>query len=429
MAAAAAVAPGGDARPLLGGGSGSGATATTAAGDGTREPAGGAACWQRSPSSLRWTVGCSAVVLVTAVALWIGYAGSRSGAAKGPGGGPAGVPIVVNTWFPDATAVAYGLAAAGYEAMDAVQAGCAFCEAAQCDTSVGWGNHPDTTGEVTLDAIIMDGATLNVGSVAYLRNVSAAIASARQVMHYSTHTVLAGNGATAFSVMMGQNASSLESASSAADYASWLNATCQPNYFANVVAGNSSCPPYAPIPTPAPAPVAAPALGRVPPPPRGARVAATPKPPSAHVRRDNHDTIGMCVMDANNNLAGGGSSNGADHKIAGRVGDVPIPGAAVYADNTAGCAAATGDGDLTMRFLPAYQAVEFMRNGMAAAAACEAAVRRIMVYYGTGFQIGLVCLDLRGNVGAAAQGWTFTYGVATPGTNGSVAVAVPPLQP
>jgi len=35
-----------------------------------------------------------------------------------------------------------------------------------------------------------------------------------------------------------------------------------------------------------------------------------------------------------------------------RVGDSPIVGSGAYADNEAGVAAATGDGDLMMRFLP-----------------------------------------------------------------------------
>jgi len=35
-----------------------------------------------------------------------------------------------------------------------------------------------------------------------------------------------------------------------------------------------------------------------------------------------------------------------------RVGDSPIVGSGAYADNEAGAAAATGDGDLMMRFLP-----------------------------------------------------------------------------
>lgn len=37
-----------------------------------------------------------------------------------------------------------------------------------------------------------------------------------------------------------------------------------------------------------------------------------------------------------------------------RVGDSPIAGAGAYADSTAGAAAATGDGDVMMRFLPRY---------------------------------------------------------------------------
>ena len=42
------------------------------------------------------------------------------------------------------------------------------------------------------------------------------------------------------------------------------------------------------------------------------------------------------------------------HKIPGRVGDSPIPGAGSYINEAGGCAA-TGDGDVMMRFLPCYQ--------------------------------------------------------------------------
>ena len=73
-------------------------------------------------------------------------------------------PIVINTWFPSATQAAYDLASENYTALDSVQAGVQSCEDAQCDTTVGWGNHPDSTGETTLDAIIMDGVTMNAGS-------------------------------------------------------------------------------------------------------------------------------------------------------------------------------------------------------------------------------------------------------------------------
>ena len=39
-------------------------------------------------------------------------------------------------------------------------------------------------------------------------------------------------------------------------------------------------------------------------------------------------------------------------RITSRVGDSPIAGAGAYVDNDVGGAAATGDGDVMMRFLP-----------------------------------------------------------------------------
>lgn len=45
----------------------------------------------------------------------------------------------------------------GGTAIDAVEVGCGFCEAMQCDGTVGYGGSPDENGETTLDAMIMDG--------------------------------------------------------------------------------------------------------------------------------------------------------------------------------------------------------------------------------------------------------------------------------
>lgn len=45
------------------------------------------------------------------------------------------------------------------------------------------------------------------------------------------------------------------------------------------------------------------------------------------------------------------------------MGDSPVPGAGSYVDQDVGGAAATGDGDIMMRFLPTYHAVELMRSG------------------------------------------------------------------
>ena len=87
--------------------------------------------------------------------------------------------------------------------MDAVEAGCSYCERTQCDHSVGYGNHPDSTGYNSLDALIMDGQSMNAGSVAYIRKYRDAITMARHVIDYSTHTMLVGEGAERFEEMLG----------------------------------------------------------------------------------------------------------------------------------------------------------------------------------------------------------------------------------
>lgn len=62
----------------------------------------------------------------------------------------------------------------------------------------------------------------------------------------------------------------------------------------------------------------------------------------------------MIAIDSQGSIAAGTSTNGAKNKIPGRVGDSPIPGSGAYADQEVGAAAATGDGDIMMRFLPRF---------------------------------------------------------------------------
>ena len=68
------------------------------------------------------------------------------------------------------------------------------------------------------------------------------------------------------------------------------------------------------------------------------------------VDRRNHDTIGVIAIQPNGDIAAGTSTNGARHKVPGRVGDSPVIGSGAYVDNDVGAAVATGDGDLMMRF-------------------------------------------------------------------------------
>jgi hypothetical protein len=62
-----------------------------------------------------------------------------------------------------------------------------------CVSVEGYGGSPDESGETTLDALIIDGVSLEVGSVGALRNVKNAIGVARAVMEYTKHTMLVGD--------------------------------------------------------------------------------------------------------------------------------------------------------------------------------------------------------------------------------------------
>ncbi|XP_025788708.1 N(4)-(beta-N-acetylglucosaminyl)-L-asparaginase isoform X2 [Puma concolor] len=281
------------------------------------------------------------------------------------------LPLVLNTWpFRNATEAAWRTLASGGSPLDAVEQGCAVCEREQCDGTVGFGGSPDELGETTLDAMIMDGTTMNVGAVGGLRRIKNAIGVARKVLEHTAHTLLVGESATKFAESMGFISEDLSTNTSRALHSDWLSRNCQPNYWRNVVPDASKyCGPYKP-----------PSILKQ-------------DGPTYKETGDNysHDTIGMVVVHKMGRTAAGTSTN---------VGDSPIPGAGAYADDTAGAAAATGDGDILMRFLPSYQAVEYMRGGEDPTVACRKVVSRIQKYFPNFFG-AVICANVTGSYGAA----------------------------
>jgi len=71
-----------------------------------------------------------------------------------------------------------------------------------------------------------------------------------------------------------------------------------------------------------------------------------------------------------------------------------------------------------MRFMPCYQVVESMRNGMSPQAAVEDALARIAVKFPT-YQGAMVAVSMNGTTGGAGYGWTFIYSIASPTTGPS----------
>ncbi len=161
---------------------------------------------------------------------------------------------------------------------------------------------------------------------------------------HTEHTMLAGEGATAFAAMMGMPEADLGTDDSHKAYRSWKENSCQPNYYRNFDGAESTCPPYD-APTSLDFAAAMNSGGeRIP------TVGRSDDPARLLISENNHDTIGMIVIDERGDLACGTTTNGAANKIAGRVGDSPVAGAGCYVDNDVGGAAATGDGDVMMRY-------------------------------------------------------------------------------
>ncbi|KAK1285248.1 putative isoaspartyl peptidase/L-asparaginase 3 [Acorus calamus] len=317
---------------------------------------------------------------------------------------PVKYPLVVSTWpFLEAVRAAWRAVDDGSSAVDAVVDGCSACEELRCDGTVGPGGSPDENGETTIDALLMNGTTMEVGAVAAMRYVKDGIRAAKLVMDYTQHTLLVGEQASAFSISMGlAGPMNLSSPESIRKWVEWRANSCQPNFRKNVIHANS-CGPYHPHGD------ASKVVGNSMDVNTDFNILEVPMPNSNQINRYNHDTISMAA----GHIAVGTSTNGATFKVPGRVGDGPIVGSSAYADDEVGACGATGDGDIMMRFLPCYQVVESMRSGMDPKRAANDAISRIARKY-PNFVGAVIALDKNGVHAGACHGWTFQYSVRSP---------------
>lgn len=297
------------------------------------------------------------------------------------------IPFVITTWmFTNSTQAAWDtLNIRSGNALDAVEEGCLVCEREQCDTTVGYGGSPDETGETTLDAMIFDGDSMDMGAVGDLRRIKSAISVARHVLEYTQHSLLVGESATNFAKSMGFKEETLSTNVSIGMWTDWKNNNCQPNFWRNVKPDPlKHCGPYFPD-----------------------RFSDRKKSLFFNnVGFTNHDTIGMIAIDINKKIAAGTSTNGAKSKIPGRVGDGPIPGSGAYADSAVGAAVETGDGDIMMRFTPASTIVEMMRQGITPKSATTKLISRIASYYPK-FSGAVIAVNKNGEFHAACHGFPF----------------------
>lgn len=204
----------------------------------------------------------------------------------------------------------------------------------------GRGSYPNRDGDIEMDALIMDGRTLESGAVAAVRNICNPISLAHKVMTATEHAFLAGLGAEAF-----------------ADSIGFPRCTHEDLYW--------------PVSLDTPTAVAGP-LG---------------------------DTVGAVAIDQQGNLATATSTGGTRNKMPGRIGDSPLIGSGGYADNRTAAVSATGQGEALMKILISKQVCDFVAAGLSAQTACEMAVR--LLAERTGGEGGLIAIDYQGRIGFA----------------------------
>src|SRR5271157_3162112 len=286
---------------------------------------------------------------VTGTAAFAAWEGS---AAMPPNAGP----IFLSTWAhgKPANERAAEVFKSGGNLLDAIEKGINVPESDPNVTSVGYGGIPNAEGVVELDAAIMDGTRHRAGSVCNLHMIKNPISVARLVMEKTRHTTLAGEGAFRFALKMGFEPQTLLTAQSLKAWQDWK---------------------------------------------------ANPHRQTYWVTPENHDTIGMVATDGKGHVVSGCSTSGLAWKIPGRVGDSPLVGCGVYADDNVGAASATGDGDLMTNYCTSVSIVHSMARGASPQDACMDLLRHMAETDPRNKEVGVavIAINTRGEIGAACM--------------------------
>jgi N4-(beta-N-acetylglucosaminyl)-L-asparaginase len=242
----------------------------------------------------------------------------------------------------------------GATTIEAVVRGVNLVEEDPEDSSVGYGGLPNADGVVQLDSSLIHGPTRGAGAVAALEGVKRPSLVALDVMRYTDHCLLVGEGAQRFAVSMGHEIEDLLTEEARRRWIEWrARMSDRDDYLTPEESGE--------------------------------RIEAMRGPGDfGDGLLDSHDgfrpqgTINCNIVDADGDLSAVTTTSGLAYKIPGRVGDSPIIGAGMYCDNDVGAAGSTGRGEAVIKTCGGHSIVELMRSGMSPTDACLEALRRVV---------------------------------------------------
>jgi L-asparaginase / beta-aspartyl-peptidase len=244
--------------------------------------------------------------------------------------------------------------AAGDPALDVVE----YCVTLLEDDrlyNAGCGSVLNAEGKVEMDAAVMNGSDLQAGAVAGISNIKNPIALARLVLERGEHVLLMGDGAL--------------------EFARFCQVETYPDdYFIT----ESRIKQLA-----------------------EAQVAGRMTLDHERIKpAQKLGTVGAVARDLQGNLAAATSTGGLVNKRWGRVGDTPIVGAGVFADNDTCAVSATGYGEQFLRTVLAKTISDLvLYRGLDAREAAQAGIEYLVAKVnGDG---GVIVIDRSGRCGAA----------------------------
>ncbi len=223
--------------------------------------------------------------------------------------------------------------------------------------NAGKGSVLNAEGGVECDAAIMDGRDLEAGAVAAVSGVKNPISLARKVISESPHVMLIGDGAGVFAEQVNLERKDL-------DY--FVTEEREKQLEEAIKTGQI----------------------------------VLDHSDTEIVEEKKLGTVGAVAIDGEGNLAAATSTGGIVNKRFGRVGDTPIVGAGVYAENETCAVSATGYGEQFIRTTIAKHIAEIIRyKNLSAQEASDEGIK-FLVEKAQGLG-GVIVIDRNGNIGVS----------------------------
>jgi N4-(beta-N-acetylglucosaminyl)-L-asparaginase len=239
---------------------------------------------------------------------------------------------------------------AGVPPLEACVEGVTLVEDDPEEHSVGYGGIPNEDGIVELDAGVMDGRTGRGAGVAALQNVRHPSRVAKLLMEQTNRVLLAGEGALKFAKANGFVEENLLTDKARRIWLHWKRIRSKLDDWREPSAESVDPDVQAWFDRHFCGPAA-----------HGSRLAPRD---AGHTRSvmPTMGTVHVAALADSGDVACVTSTSGHAFKLPGRVGDSPILGAGLYADNAAGTCGSLGHGDVNLENLSSFAAVELMRS-------------------------------------------------------------------